>query len=68
MKQKSNVINLNDKRAVPVNEDALLIQNLNQILVEVVRQHGGRTTLQAVQGMIQDAQKQVRSEKLKKAV
>lgn len=63
MSQKSNVIKLNEKRQNPVNEDTLLIINLGQILLEVVRQHGAHVTLQAVQGMIQDAQKTVRQEK-----
>jgi len=63
MSQKSNVIKLNDRRASPVNEETLLILNLGQILLEVVRQHGAHVTLTAVQGMIQDAQKTVRQEK-----
>jgi hypothetical protein len=60
---QSNVIKLNDRRASPVNEESLLLVNLAQVLIEVVRQHGAHTTLTAVQGMIQEAQKQVRTER-----
>lgn len=63
MSQKSNVIKLSDRRKTQVNESALLIQNLAQVLQGVVREHGAKTTLDAVQGMIQDIAKQVRAEK-----
>ncbi len=62
MKQ-SNVINLNERRKTQVNESALTVQNLAQVLTAVVREHGAKTTLDAVQGMIQDIAKQVRAEK-----
>lgn len=62
MKQ-SNVINLNDRRKTQVNESALTVQNLAQVLTAVVREHGAKTTLDAVQGMIQEIAKQVRAEK-----
>ena len=62
MKQ-SNVINLNERRKTQVNESALTVQNLAQVLSAVVREHGAKTTLDAVQGMIQEIAKQVRTEK-----
>lgn len=61
MKQ-SNVININKNRP-HVNEETLLLTNLAQILLEVVRQHGAHTTLHALQGMVQEAQQQIRLEK-----
>jgi hypothetical protein len=62
MKQ-SNVINLNERRQTPVNEETILLMNMAQILLEVVRQHGAHTTLNALQGMVQEAQQQIRLEK-----
>lgn len=65
MKQskQSNVVNLNERRATPINESALAILNLNQVLQAVVREHGAKITLDAVQGMIQDIAKDVRAER-----
>lgn len=60
---QSNIIKLNDHRASPVNEESLLLVNMAQILLEVVRQHGAHTTLNALQGIVQEAQKQVRIER-----
>lgn len=67
MKQ-SNVIKLSEHRKTEVNESALLIQNLGQVLQAVVREHGAHVTLQAVQGMIQDIQKQVNAERRQRPV
>ena len=60
---KSNVIEMSQYRKTEVNESAVLIQNLGQVLQAVVREHGAKITLDAVQGMIQDIAKQVRTEK-----
>lgn len=62
-KDQSNVVNLNDKRKTPINESAVAIQNLNQVLQVIVREHGAKITLDAVQGMIQDIAKDVRAER-----
>lgn len=63
MKQKlATVIKLNPK-VQTYSEDQIIVQNLNQILIEVVKQHGAKTTLQGVQDMIQSIAKQVRDEK-----
>lgn len=67
MEQKSNVVKLNNPNQ-RVSDDLLLAQNLAQVILEVVRQHGAKTTMQAVQGMVQDAQTQVKLEKQFKAV
>jgi hypothetical protein len=61
MKQ-SNVIKINESRP-NINEEVLLLTNMAQILLEVVRQHGAHTTLNALQGMVQEAQQQIRLEK-----
>ena len=58
MEQKSNVIKLIQPNPM-FNDDTILLSNMAQILLEVVRQHGAKTALTAIQGMIQDAQKSV---------
>jgi hypothetical protein len=59
--KKSNVVKL--KQTSPVfNEKLVLLQNLNQVLTQVVKQCGAKTTLMAVQSMIQDAQKSLRQD------
>lgn len=62
MKQ-SNVVKLSDKRKTPINESAVAIQNLDQVLQVIVREHGAKVTLDAVQGMIQNIAKDVRAER-----
>ena len=62
MKQ-SNVVKLSDKRKTPINESAVAIQNLDQVLQVIVREHGTKVTLDAVQGMIQNIAKDVRAER-----
>lgn len=47
MKQ-SNVVKLSDKRKTPINESAVAIQNLDQVLQVIVREHGAKVTLDAV--------------------
>ena len=62
MKQ-SNVVKLSDKRKTPINESAVAIQNLYQVLQVIVREHGAKVTLDAVQRMIQNIAKDVRAER-----
>jgi len=55
MEQNAKVIKL--KQPNPVfNEDTVLIMNLAQVLLAVVKAHGAKVTLTAVESMIQDAQ------------
>lgn len=62
----SQVVNLNKKRKTPVNESAILIQNLDQVLRSVISEHGAKVTLDAVQGMIQAIAKENREQKVSK--
>lgn len=67
MSQKSNVVKLVQPNPL-FNEDTILLSNMSQILLEIVRQHGAKTTLTALQGMIQDAQQAVNAERKSKPV
>lgn len=61
MKPKNNVIQFVPRE--PINERALLLTNLRQILDGVVREFGAVATLQGVSEIVKESETKIRLEK-----